>query len=117
VHGLVPVGQTGVPTPLSHQRSYISTADTDRPALTNMSNAEQAQGQKVPESKPQSGQAPPMAEPCKLWIGNIPPDTLRGAVMHILQPYPGLIEVSDVFTKMTAHSEAFKYVFATYVNP
>ena len=117
MHGPVPISQAGPSAPPPIQRLYDPAADTQRLALANMTNAEQSQRQQAPEPRPQAGQAPPAAERCKLWIGNIPGELTKDAVMDMLRPCGGLTNVSDTLPKVTGHPEAPKYVFAMYVNP
>ncbi|KAF6219584.1 hypothetical protein HO133_004053 [Letharia lupina] len=67
-----------------------------RPALAPMPNASQPPFPRTPErSRANENPRRPVQEGCTIWIGGLPKDFDKAAVMHLLRPCRGLLDVSE----------------------
>lgn len=68
----------------------------ERPVLAPVSNADQSRIPITPAC-PRGNELPrrPMQEGCTIWICGSPSDPEKAAVMHLLRPCRGLLDVSE----------------------
>lgn len=100
-----------------HQQGHVT--DVRRPALAPVSNAGQPQILGTPRrSMANETSTRSVQEGCTIWIGAIPNHLDRAALMDLLQPYRGFLDVTK--PKISSPSKtgrSLSYAFAEYVTP
>ena len=100
---------------VQHQQDH--NAISERPALATMSNSGQAQplvtsGQSIANETPRRS----MQDGCTIWIGGLPNELDRTAVMNLLKPCRGLLNISNPkISSLSKHRATTSYTFAKYV--
>lgn len=92
------------------------TPDQQRPALAPRSNAGQppcpgTPGRQTAHDSPRR----PMQEGCTIWIGRLPNEFDKAAVMHLLRPCRGLLDVHVPRISPMKNHVNRSYAFARYV--
>lgn len=93
--------------------------ETQRAALAPMSNVGQPQYLGTPR-RSGADEAPrrPVQEACKIWVGGLPNAIDRAAVLALLRPCRGLVNVSEPRVSMQSKNPVNRaYAFAEYVSP
>ncbi|CAD6585887.1 MAG: hypothetical protein ASARMPRED_002339 [Alectoria sarmentosa] len=98
--------------------------EVQRPALGPMSNAGQPQFSGT-SGRSRANEIPgrPMQEGCTIWIGGLPDEFDKAAVLHLLRPCRGLLDVNGPRVSSSWVSSPSKYqtnrsyAFAEYVIP
>ena len=98
--------------------------EVQRPALGPMSNAGQPQFSGT-SGRSRANEIPgrPMQEGCTIWIGGLPNEFDKAAVLHLLRPCRGLLDVSGprVSSPWVSSPSRYQtnrsYAFAEYVIP
>lgn len=98
-----------------HRQDRVPEAQ--RPALALMSNVGQPQlPENLGRSRPNDIPRRPMQEGCKIWIGGIPSEFDKVAVMDLLRPCRGLLDISEPkVSPLSKKTINHSYAFAGYV--
>ena len=102
---------------VQHQQDH--NPNFERPALATMSSSGQTQppvtsGPSMVDETPRR----PVQDGCKIWIGGLPKELDKAAVMDLLRPCRGLLYISPPKISSTSkYRDASSYTFAKYVVP
>lgn len=93
--------------------------ELQRLALASMSNADQPPIPGAPGcSKANDTPRRPVQEGCTIWIGGLPNEFDKAAVMHLLRPCRALVDVSEPRVSLQSKDPMNRsYAFAEYVIP
>ena len=94
-------------------------SESQRAALAPVSNAGQPQFPR-PSGRSRADETPrrPVQEGCTIWIGRLPTEFDKAAVMLLLRPCRGLLDVSEPRVAKSYNNNINRsYIFAEYVLP
>lgn len=104
---------------MDSQDGQDPNSESQRAALAPMSNARRPQFPRAPgRSRADETPRRPVQEGCTIWIGGLPKELDKAAVMRLLRPCRGLLGVSEPRVTLSfKYNISHSYLFAEYVLP